>query len=73
MAPRPFVDSDHKLGDRNLVAALLSSSGGNAKTKLEGVRGSLTPKREQASLERGTGKSHRRAIAAKGDSHDFQI
>ena len=45
----------------------------NAKTRLEGVRGSLTPKREQASLERGTGKSHRRAIAAKGDSHDFKI
>jgi len=46
MAPRPFVDSDHKLGDRNLVAALLSSSGG---TRKQGWRES-----EAASPQRGS-------------------
>jgi hypothetical protein len=73
MVPRSFVDSDRKFGGRNLVAALLRFSGGEREKRLERIRGSLTPKREQASPERGTGKSHRRAIAAKGDSHDFQI
>ena len=44
MAPRLSVDSDHKLADRDLVAALLRFSGVNAKTGLEEVRGTLTPK-----------------------------
>ena len=34
---------------------------------------SVTLKREQASLERGTGKSHRCAMVANGDSHDFEV
>jgi hypothetical protein len=66
MVPGSFVDRDHKLADRNLVGALLRSFRVNAKKGLEEVRGSFHP-------ERGTGKSHRRAIAAKKGSHDREI
>ena len=66
MVPGSFVDRDHKLADRNLVGALLRSFRVNAKKR---AGGSL----RQPHPERGTGKSHRRAMAAKKDSHDREI
>jgi hypothetical protein len=47
MAPRPLVDTDRKLADRNLVVALLRSFGRKRENRLEEARGSLTPKRDR--------------------------
>jgi hypothetical protein len=76
MGGRPSLDSGRGSNDGNVLAVVVAGvADPGAAVSARGYRFEAlsSPKREGASLERGTTKSHRRAMAAKRKSHDLRI